>query len=134
MKIIISPAKSLDFETKATTELFSQARFLDQSEKLNKKLKTLSRKKLAELMKISQPLADMNYHRNQEWQKEFGLATGKQSVFAFTGEVYRGLDVTTLSEDKLPQLQEKLRILSGLYGIRFDASLSIGNGNKTKSG
>ncbi len=117
MKIIISPAKSLDFETKATTSLFTTPSFLDQSEKLNKKLKTLSRKKLGELMKISQPLADLNYHRNQDWEKDYTLENGKQAVYAFTGEVYRGLDVTTLPEEKLPQLQEKLRILSGLYGI-----------------
>ena len=117
MKIIISPAKSLDFETKATTSLFTNPSFLDQSEKLNKKLKTLSRKKLGELMKVSQPLADLNYERNQDWQKDYTLENGKQAVYAFTGEVYRGIDVTTLSEEKLPQLQEKLRILSGLYGI-----------------
>lgn len=117
MKIIISPAKTLDFETKATTEVFTQPRFLDQSEKLNKKLKTLSRKKLAELMKISQPLADMNYHRNQDWQKEFDLSTAKQAVFAFTGEVYRGIDVMSLPSELHDQMQDKLRILSGLYGI-----------------
>lgn len=117
MKIIISPAKSLDFDTKATTKEFTQPRFLEQSEKLNKKLKTLSRKKLSELMKISDDLARLNYDRNQEWQPPFNLENAKQAVFAFTGEVYRGIDVTTLSNDKLPALQDKLRILSGLYGL-----------------
>ncbi len=117
MKIIISPAKSLDFESKATTSLHTQPAFLEQSGKLNKKLKTLSRKKLGDLMSISPALADLNYNRNQNWQPPFDLENAKQAVFAFTGEVYRGLDVTTLPEEKLPLLQDRLRILSGLYGL-----------------
>ncbi|CAM1348838.1 peroxide stress protein YaaA [Tenacibaculum crassostreae] len=117
MKIIISPAKSLDFETKATTELYTKPRFLEKSEKLNKKLKTLSRKKIGELMKISDDLASLNYDRNQQWQPPFTLDNAKQAVFSFTGEVYRGIDVNSLSQDKIPTLQDKLRILSGLYGL-----------------
>ncbi|WP_394420820.1 peroxide stress protein YaaA [Tenacibaculum mesophilum] len=117
MKIIISPAKSLDFESKATTDVYTQPRFLEQSEKLNKKLRTLSRKKLSELMKISDDLASLNYDRNQDWQPPFSLDNAKQAVFAFTGEVYRGIDASSISEDKIPILQEKLRILSGLYGL-----------------
>ncbi|CAM1339948.1 peroxide stress protein YaaA [Tenacibaculum aestuarii] len=117
MKIIISPAKSLDFENKATTNVYTQPRFLEQSEKLNKKLKTISRKKLGELMKISDDLASLNYDRNQEWQPPFTLDNAKQAVFSFTGEVYRGIDVNSLPEDKIPALQDKLRILSGLYGL-----------------
>ena len=110
MKIIISPAKSLDFESKATTDVYTQPRFLEQSEKLNKKLRTLSRKKLSELMKISDDLASLNYDRNQDWQPPFSLDNAKQAVFAFTGEVYRGIDASSISEDKIPILQEKLRI------------------------
>lgn len=117
MKIIISPAKSLDFESKATTTLHTHPSFLDRSEKLNKKLKGLSRKKLGDLMSISPALADLNYNRNQDWQPPFSLDNAKQAVYAFTGEVFRGLDVTTLSEEKIPLLQERLRILSGLYGL-----------------
>ncbi|WP_299007733.1 peroxide stress protein YaaA [uncultured Tenacibaculum sp.] len=117
MKIIISPAKSLDFESKATTDVYTQPRFLEQSEKLNKKLRTLSRKKLSELMKISDDLASLNYDRNQDWQPPFSLDNAKQAVFAFTGEVYRGIDANSISEDKIPVLQNKLRILSGLYGL-----------------
>lgn len=117
MKIIISPAKSLDFEKKANTSLHTQPEFIEQSRKLNKKLKTFSRKKLGELMSISPALSDLNYHRNQEWQPPFDLDNAKQAVYAFTGEVYRGLDITTLPEEKLPLLQDRLRILSGLYGL-----------------
>ena len=65
MKIIISPAKSLDFESKATTSLYTQPSFLEDSVKLNKKLKSLSRNKLGDLMKISPALAALNYDRNQ---------------------------------------------------------------------
>ncbi|SEE39506.1 hypothetical protein SAMN04487765_2405 [Tenacibaculum sp. MAR_2010_89] len=117
MKIIISPAKSLDFETKATTSLYSEPRFLDKSEKLNKKLRTLSKKKISELMKISDDLAMLNYERNQEWELPFTLENAKQAIYAFTGEVFRGVDVVTLPEIKVPILQDKLRILSGLYGL-----------------
>ena len=117
MKIIISPAKSLDFENKATTTQYSQPRFLEQSEKLSKKLKTLSRKKLGELMKISDDLSSLNYDRNQQWKPPFSIDNAKQAIYSFTGEVFRGIDVTTLSEDKIPTLQNKLRILSGLYGL-----------------
>ena len=117
MKIIISPAKSLDFETPVSTSLHTQPQFIEESVKLNKKLKTLSRKKLIELMGISKDLAELNYQRNQDWSLPFTPENAKQAVFAFTGEVYRGIDVTTLAADKLPVLQDRLRILSGLYGL-----------------
>lgn len=117
MKIIISPAKSLDFETPVETSLYSQPQFLEQSVKLNKKLKTLSRKKLAEFMAISPALAELNYERNQSWELPFTKDNAKQAIYAFTGEVFRGIDVHTLAAEKLPLLQDRLRILSGLYGL-----------------
>jgi cytoplasmic iron level regulating protein YaaA (DUF328/UPF0246 family) len=117
MKIIISPAKSLDFESKAPTSLHTQPRFLEQSEKLNKKLKTLSKNKLSDLMKISDDLASLNYERNQTWETPFSTENSKPAMYAFTGAVFQGIDVNSLSEEKLPLLQENLRILSGLYGL-----------------
>ena len=117
MKIIISPAKSLDFENKAPTSLYTQPLFLEKSEKLNKKLKTLSKKKLSELMKISDDLSALNYNRNQTWQTPFTSENAKQAIYAFTGEVFRGIDVNSLQEEKLPLLQNNVRILSGLYGL-----------------
>lgn len=117
MKIIISPAKSLDFESKAPTSLHTIPDFLEQSEKLNKKLKSFSRKKIGDLMKISPALADLNYQRNQDWNSDFNLDNAKQAVFSFTGEVYRGLDANSIEAEKLPLLQDRLRILSGLYGL-----------------
>jgi len=117
MKIIISPAKSLDFETPVATSLHTQPQFLEDSIKLNKKLKTLSRKKISEFMSVSSDLAALNYERNQNWSLPFTPENSKQAIFAFTGEVFRGIDVTTLDASKLPVLQDRLRILSGLYGL-----------------
>ena len=111
MKIIISPAKSLNFEDKVSTSLYTQPQFLEQSEKLNKRLKTLSRKKLSEFMGISPALAELNYERNQSWELPFTTDNAKQAIYAFTGEVFRGIDVRTLATDKLPLLQDRLRIL-----------------------
>jgi cytoplasmic iron level regulating protein YaaA (DUF328/UPF0246 family) len=117
MKIIISPAKSLDFESKAPTSLFTQPQFLSQSKKLHKKLKSLSKNKIGDLMKISDALADLNYERNQVWETPFTPENAKQAIYSFTGEVYRGIDAHSLSEQKIPLLQNRLRILSGLYGL-----------------
>ena len=117
MKIIISPAKSLDFESKVPTSLHTQPQFLEDSVKLNKKLKILSRKKIADFMSISKDLAELNYQRNQDWSLPFTLDNAKQAIYAFTGEVFRGIDVNSLEAEKLPALQDNLRILSGLYGL-----------------
>lgn len=117
MKIIISPAKSLDFDSKSPTNTYTQPRFLAQSEKLHKKLKTISKNKLSELMKISDDLANLNYERNQNWQPPFTQENAKQAIYAFTGAVFQGIDPTSFSEEKTPILQDRLRILSGLYGL-----------------
>ena len=117
MKIVISPAKSLDFESKAPTSLHTQPRFLEQSEKLSKKLKTLSKNKLSDLMSISDDLARLNYERNQTWETPFTPKNSKQAIYAFTGAVFQGIDVNSLDEKKIPLLQDRLRILSGLYGL-----------------
>ena len=117
MKIIISPAKSLDFESNAKTTVFTQASFLKKSSLLNKKLKDLSKSKLSDLMKISPALANLNYERNQNWHQPFSLENSKQAIYAFTGEVFKGIDVNSLAEEKIPLLQSRLRILSGLYGL-----------------
>ena len=117
MKIIISPAKSLDFQSIVPTSLHTQPLFLEQSTKLNQELKTLSKKKLSDLMSISEDLASLNYERNQTWQTPFTPENSKQAIYAFTGEVFRGIDINTLPIEKLPLLQENLRILSVLYGL-----------------
>lgn len=114
---LLSPAKSLDFESKAQTQLYSKAEFQDHSVKLIKKAKTLSRKKLEKLMSISNNLAELNYNRYQEWEVVEKPGKAKQAVMAFTGDVYRGLDINSLKEEDFKFAQDHLRILSGLYGI-----------------
>lgn len=117
MKIVISPAKSLDFQTKVPTAKFTQGIFLNEAKKLNKVLKKESPKELSELMKISPKLAELNWERNQNWQLPFSLENAKQAVFAFKGDVYLGLDAYSLLPEQIIQLQNKLRILSGQYGL-----------------
>ncbi|MCF6349313.1 MAG: peroxide stress protein YaaA [Flavobacteriaceae bacterium] len=117
MKIVISPAKSLDFESKVLTEKYTQAVFLEQSEKLSTVLKKKSAKQLSKLMSISDNLGQLNYERNQQWSLPFTLENSRQAIYAFKGTVYEGLDAYTVPLDKLDELQDKLRILSGQYGI-----------------
>jgi cytoplasmic iron level regulating protein YaaA (DUF328/UPF0246 family) len=117
MKIVISPAKSLDFETKVPTTQFTQGIFLNEAEKLNVILKKKSPKVLSKLMSISSNLGELNWQRNQDWQLPFSLENARQAIFAFNGEVYNGLDAYALPLEKLEQLQNKLRILSGQYGV-----------------
>ncbi len=117
MKIVISPAKSLNFESKAPTPKFSQPIFLNEADRLNKILKKKSARSLSKLMSISPTLGQLNYERNQNWELPFDLDNSKQAVYAFTGSVYRGLDVNSLPLEDLNFLQEHLRILSGQYGI-----------------
>lgn len=117
MKLVISPAKSLDFETSLPTTRSSQALFLQKSERIQKLLKKKSAKSLSKLMGISDALGKLNYERNQSWQLPFNSENSRQAIYAFNGDVYRGLQAYTISEDKLDNLQDTVRILSGLYGV-----------------
>ncbi|MFT6909301.1 MAG: cytoplasmic iron level regulating protein YaaA (DUF328/UPF0246 family), partial [Oleiphilaceae bacterium] len=114
---VISPAKTLDFETAPSTEKFSQPRFLPQSQKLINELKDLSTADIASLMKLSDKLAALNMARFQKWQKPFNLQNAKQALLAFKGDVYTGLNADTLDVAGLDFAQQHLRILSGLYGV-----------------
>lgn len=117
MKIVISPAKSLNFESKAPTQEFSQPIFLKEADRLNKILKKKSARSLSKLMSVSPALGQLNYERNQSWELPFDINNAKQAVYAFSGEVYRGLDADSIPLEDLNFLQEHLRILSGQYGI-----------------
>jgi len=117
MKIVISPAKSLNFTSDVPTIKFTESTYLKEAEVVMKKLKKFSPKELSELMSISDKLAALNWQRNQDWQLPFDVSNARQAVYAFDGDVYSGLDVYSLPLDKLDVLQQKLRILSGLYGI-----------------
>jgi cytoplasmic iron level regulating protein YaaA (DUF328/UPF0246 family) len=117
MKIVISPAKSLNLDKELPTLLFTEAVFLKQAETIQKTLKKQKPKQLMELMDISEKLADLNWQRNQDWQLPFTPENARPAIYTFDGEVYTGIDAFTLPVDKVAVLQDKLRILSGLYGI-----------------
>ena len=117
MKIVISPAKSLNLDKELPTLLFTEAVFLKQAETIQKTLKKQKPKQLMELMAISEKLADLNWQRNQDWQLPFTANNARPAIYTFDGEVYTGIDAFTLPVDKVAVLQDKLRILSGLYGI-----------------
>ncbi|MCW5517739.1 peroxide stress protein YaaA [Muriicola sp. Z0-33] len=117
MKIVISPAKSLDFEREVPTDRFSEAAFLPESERINKLLKKKSARSLSKLMNISSNLGQLNYERNQTWSLPFSKENSRQAVYAFAGDVFRGLDIYSLEEEKITFLQDTLRIISGLYGV-----------------
>ena len=117
MKIVISPAKSLDFESEMPTVNYTQAAFLEQSEKLAGILKKKSARQLSKLMGISDKLGQLNFERNQQWHMPFTEENARQAIFAFTGAVFQGIDVKSIPAKKLDQLQEKLRIISGQYGL-----------------
>ena len=117
MKLVLSPAKSLDFESKIPTNQNTEACFLKQSERLNKLLKKKSAKSLSKLMKISDNLGQLNYQRNQDWQLPFTLENSRPAVYAFSGDVYRGLDAYNIPQEKIKTLQNTVRIISGLYGL-----------------
>ena len=117
MKIVISPAKSLNFEKQLPTLNYTEPQFLKQATTIQNTLKKKKPNQLSELMDISEKLAELNWQRNQEWKPPFTLENARQAIYAFDGDVYTGLDVYGLANDKLAALQNKLRILSGLYGL-----------------
>ncbi len=117
MKIILSPAKSLDFETPALIDEYTQPDFLNDSLELIDQLQGFSPEQVSALMSISEKLGDLNYQRFQDWALPLPPGNAKQCLFAFTGDVYQGLDVKTMSNDDIAFAQQNLRILSGLYGL-----------------
>jgi cytoplasmic iron level regulating protein YaaA (DUF328/UPF0246 family) len=117
MKIVISPAKSLNLDKELPTQLHTESEFLKQAETIQKTLKKLKPNQLMDLMHISEKLGDLNWQRNQDWQTPFTNENARPAVFTFDGEVYTGLNVYSLPIEKLDILQDKLRILSGLYGL-----------------
>jgi len=117
MLIIVSPAKTLDYETPAKTKVFTQPEYLDDSEELINRLRQLSSLDISELMKVSIKIADLNFDRYETWSKTFNEENAKQAVLAFKGDVYTGLDVESFNSKDFSFAQKHLRILSGLYGL-----------------
>lgn len=117
MLIVISPAKTLDFETPATTKKATEPDFISRSAELVDDIRALSPDDLSNLMGISPKLAELNHRRFMNWKPPFSQDNAKQSVLAFKGDVYTGLDAESLSAKQLTFAQKHLRILSGLYGL-----------------
>ncbi|MCO4758510.1 MAG: peroxide stress protein YaaA [Oceanospirillaceae bacterium] len=117
MLIVISPAKTLDYETTPVTDIYSQPGFLNHSAELIEQLRTLSVQDVAELMKLSDKLSSLNVARFEGWTPEFTTDNAKQALLAFKGDVYAGMDAETFSAEDFEFAQDHLRILSGLYGL-----------------
>ena len=117
MLAVISPAKALDFDRPTNGLDKSEPIFIDDTRKLAKTARRLSRRKLSQMMDISADLADLNWHRFQAFEAEPSAEAVKPAALAFNGDTYRGLDAPTLSHDDMDYAQDHLRILSGLYGL-----------------
>lgn len=117
MKILVSPAKSLDFKRTLPTAKYSQPEFLTESKQLNAALKLKKPSDLQKLMGISEKLSNLNWERNQTFNTPFTPENARPAVFAFNGDVYSGIDAYSLSDAALKAGQQNLRILSGLYGM-----------------
>ncbi|PQA94077.1 hypothetical protein B0A69_10780 [Chryseobacterium shigense] len=117
MKIITSPAKLMNVENSTDLLRSSTPKFIEEAALIQSHLKHKSPKYLSELMEISPKLADENWERNQKWKEKPTAKESAPAMFAFTGEVYRGLDAKTLDKNAVDYLQKNYRILSGLYGL-----------------
>lgn len=117
MKIITSPAKLMNIENSTDLLRSTTPKFIDDAAFIHSFLKPKSPKYLSELMEISSKLADENWERNQKWKSKPTAKGSAPAMFAFTGEVYRGLDAKTLDKKAVDYLQKNYRILSGLYGL-----------------
>ncbi len=117
MLTVISPAKTLDFETPPTIREFTLPAFLKDSAELIDQLRRLEPDNIGKLMSISPKLATLNSNRYHQWSLPFNPNNAKQSVLAFKGDVYTGLDAESLNANELAFAQDHLRILSGLYGV-----------------
>lgn len=117
MKILVSPAKSLNLESNLPTSTFTKPLFLDTAIQLQRKLSRLTKQEISDLMSISDKLADLNYTRFQEFEEAHTPSNSRPAIYTFNGDVYDGIDAYTIPRDKIDMLQNRLRILSGLYGI-----------------
>lgn len=117
MLIVISPAKTLDYETVPKTKVFTTPDYLAQSQQLINRLRNFSSLDISDLMKVSAKIADLNFERYETWKKPFTVKNAKQSILAFKGDVYTGLDAESFKADDFKFAQNHLRVLSGLYGL-----------------
>ena len=117
MLMVISPAKTLDYDSAPVTSRFTQPEFLDHSQELIAQLRDFSPAQIAKLMHLSDKLAGLNAARFGSWTPDFTTKNAKQALLAFKGDVYTGLDAESFSEADFDFAQQHLRMLSGLYGL-----------------
>ncbi|MBF4456012.1 MULTISPECIES: peroxide stress protein YaaA [Acinetobacter] len=117
MLALISPAKTLDYETALPTDIYTQPRLLEQSQQLIDVCRKLSATEIASLMTVSEKIANLNVERFRDWNAEFDFSNARQALFAFKGDVYTGLDAYHLKDHDIDFAQQHLRMLSGLYGL-----------------
>lgn len=117
MLIVISPAKTLDYETPVNVAKATEPDFIPRSAELVSVLREMPPAAIATLMKISDPLAQLNVARFANWSETFDSNNSRQALLAFNGDVYDGLDARSLDKKQLDWAQRHLRILSGLYGL-----------------
>ncbi|MBF0280364.1 MAG: peroxide stress protein YaaA [SAR324 cluster bacterium] len=122
MLIVISPSKRMDID-KSTPPFYTIPKFIEEAQVLNKKLRTISKKKLGILMKINKEIAQLNVERNHEWCPPFTPDNAKTAIHLFQGDVYLGLNAIDFAESDLEFAQKSLRILSGLYGLLLPLDL-----------
>ncbi|EXB30670.1 peroxide stress protein YaaA [Acinetobacter radioresistens] len=117
MLALISPAKTLDYESALPTDEHTLPRLLEHSQELIDFCRKLSASEIASLMSVSEKIAQLNTARFQDWTPEFNFGNARQAIFAFKGDVYTGLDAYSLKHNNLNFAQQHLRMLSGLYGL-----------------
>jgi len=117
MLLVVSPAKKLDFEPQNKTPIFTTPDYLDDSAQLIKRLRDFSTLDISELMNVSTKIAELNFDRYEKWNAKFTLKNSKQSILAFKGDVYIGMDALSFNDSDFKFAQKHLRILSGLYGL-----------------
>jgi len=117
MLVLLSPAKTLDYDSALPTERFTQPEFVSQAQPLIDRLRTFAPQDISDLMKLSDTLSALNVARYQSWDVHHDTRNARQALLAFKGDVYTGLDAGTLSEADLDFAQQHVRILSGLYGL-----------------
>ncbi|PSW08874.1 peroxide stress protein YaaA [Photobacterium rosenbergii] len=117
MLIVVSPAKTLDYDSPLATETFTQPELTDHSAELIEVCRELTPAQIASLMKVSDKIAGLNAARFAEWQPEFTTENARQAILAFKGDVYTGLAAETMDDAQFAYAQQHLRMLSGLYGL-----------------
>lgn len=117
MLTVISPAKTLDYESPLPPHHAAQPRLLAHSAELIERARALSADDLSRLMKVSDKIAALNEQRFSEWSTPFTEANARPAIFAFKGDVYAGMDIASFSAGDMDAAQRRLRILSGLYGV-----------------